>query len=290
MTPLRIYLEGEMLATARAGQFNIMSKIAQAARRVGLRPEWRDEADFSPDRGGFALRHMKPVTRPHILSLRRAYHFPFWTIEPTHERWNFHVAHRRFDPAAIDRAEARAFQDRLRARILPGVTPTAGDFALIPLQGMIQERRPFQMISPLDMVEQVARTGRPCVATLHPSEHYLDDDLAALDRLAGRYANLRIGGDTARLLPRCAYVVTMNSSVAFNGFILNKPAVLCAKIDFHHIGYGPQNLLRDKAIVRRPLPFARYLFWFLRVMAINGAAGDVEDQIITAWRRGGWPV
>ena len=282
---LRVYLEPEILATARAGQFNVMNRIKAAAEQIGWRLEWRDESDFSPSRGGYALRHMKPVTGPNVLSLRRAYHFPFWSIEPTHERWDFRVARSRFDPETVDGDAARAFLARLRARVMPDARITDGDHVLIPLQGRILEHRSFQAMSPLAMVETVAQTGRRCVATLHPREQYEPAELAALDALAVRYPNLRIGGDTAALLQSCAVVATMNSAVAFNGYILEKPAALFAKVDFHHIALTPDQI----GSAHRP-DFAHYVFWFLREMSINAASPDVEAQIICAWRRGGWPV
>lgn len=284
---LRVYLEPGMLASARAGTFNVMNRIRAAAEQIGWRLEWRDESDFKASRGGFALRHMKPVTGPNVLSLRRAYHYPFWSIEPTHERWDFRVARSRFDPAAVDGDAAHAFLARVRGRVLPGAKVTAGDHVLIALQGRISEHRSFQSMSPLAMVETVARTGRPCIATLHPREEYSRSERNALDALAARHPNLAIRGDTATLLQSCAFVATMNSSVAFDGFLLEKPAVLFARIDFHHITLTPDEI--EKAPAHRP-DFARYMFWFLRDMAVNAAASDAEAQIIAAWRRGGWPV
>ncbi|MDM7255524.1 MAG: hypothetical protein P3W90_002360 [Paracoccus sp. (in: a-proteobacteria)] len=284
---LRVYLEPDILATARAGQFNVMNKIKSAAEQIGWRLEWRDEADFSPARGGFALRHLPPVKGPHVRSLRRAYHYPFWSIEPTHERWDFRVARSRFDPAALDGDAARGFLERLRGRVLPGAKITAGEHVLIALQGRISEHRSFQSMSPLAMVETIAQTGRPCVATLHPREYYAPEDLEALHALGARFANLSIGGDTSAILQSCAAVATMNSAVAFNGYILEKPALLFAKIDFHHIALRPDQITQAPA---HSPDFARYLFWFLREMSLNAAAPDIETQIIAAWRRGGWPV
>src|SRR5699024_6753010 len=120
----------------------------------------------------------------------------------------------------VDGAEAAAFVRRLRRRVLPGPEPRRGDHILVPLQGHLRRRRSFQTMSPVKMLEAVCRTGRPVVATLHPSERYDDADHAALAALARRHRNLTLGGDTMALLRDCAFTATQNSAVAFDGMIL----------------------------------------------------------------------
>lgn len=294
---LRVYLEGSMLETARAGSFNFMTVLRRAVEDAGWRVEWHKTGAAArmaaPLRDGYALFHMEAPTHARALTFRRAYHYPFWQIEPVPQRWRFQVAQSRHDPAAIDPETARSFADRLRARVLPGPPPRRGDAVLVPLQGHIRRCRSFQTMSPIEMLEAVAATGRPTTATLHPREGYDDADRAALAGLAARHPNLTIGGDSMRLLRDCAVVATQNSAVAFDGYLLGKPAVLFAQIDFHHIALNVAQLGAAEALAQAEThapDFDRYLFWFLQEKAINATRPEAGARILAAMRRGGWPI
>ncbi|SMO72134.1 hypothetical protein [Paracoccus laeviglucosivorans] len=294
-TTLRIYLEGSMLRTARDGTFPFMAVLEKAVHAAGWRVEWHQSDPAArasaPDSDGYALFHAEAPTHDRALTFRRAYHYPFWQIEPAQQRWRFHVARSPFDADRINPQQARDFADRLRQRVIPGAPPTRDGPILIALQGHIRRCRSFQTTSPVEMVEQVARIGRPTVATLHPKESYDARDMAALQAVAARHPNLRLGGDTMALLRDCPFVVTQNSAVAFDGFLLGKPAVLFAQIDFHHIALNMADDAQalEKAETHRP-DFDRYLFWFLQEKAINATLPDAGARILTAMRRGGWPI
>ncbi len=294
---LRIYLHGNMLDTSRAGTFNFMNVLKAAVEGAGWQVEYHETGPQSrrqaPRRDGYALFHMESPTHDRALTFRRAYHYPFWQIEPVQQRWRFRVARRAFDPQSVDATAARNFADQLRKRVLPGPAPRRGETILVPLQGHIRRCRSFQSMSPLDMLDAAAATGRPVVATLHPRESYDTGDLKALDRLVARHPNLVLGGDTASILRDCAFVVTQNSAVAFDGYLLGKPAVLFAQIDFHHIGLSAARLGAAQALaqVETHAPdFDRYLYWFLQDMAINASRPEAGQRILAAMKKGGWPI
>lgn len=294
---LRVYLYQPFLQTALQGKLGFINRLRDILTPRGWQIEIQrsgvEARAAAPDQPGYALYHMERPTHARALTFRLAYHYPFWRIEPNAERWRWPVAQAKFRPGQVKRLPAEDFAARLRNRVLPGPDPVAGDHVLIPLQGRISDHRSFQTASPLDMVAAVARTGRPCVATLHPKESYSDQDRAGLDRLAAQYPNLTLGGDTMALLRGCAFVATQNSAVAFDGYILGKPAVLFAQVDFHHIALNVAQIGLDEALARAPdhqPAFARYLDWFLRQQSLDMMAEDHEEQMLAALRRGGWPV
>ncbi|MDO5528430.1 MAG: hypothetical protein Q4F71_03415 [Paracoccus sp. (in: a-proteobacteria)] len=285
-----------MLADARQGRFNFMNVVKSAVQSIGWQVEWREasapELARSCTRGGYAMFHMKHSGAENALCFRRSYHYPFWSITPHSERWRSDVARATFDAASIDPDAARDFTGRLRRRVWRDTKPREGDYILIPLQGKISEQRSFQTCAPLSMVDAIARTGRRAIATLHPRESYSHAERAALDRIAARWPNLTIGGDSRALLPDCSFVATMNSAVAFDGYIIGKPAVLFAQIDFHHIALNVAELGIDAAIERAPghrPDFDAYLTWFLG-HSINARAEDAEQQVLAAMKKGGWPI
>ena len=294
---LRVYLHPPLLHTARAGRLGLLNRLQQVlfprGWQIEIAPSGEAARARAPDLPGYALFNMERPPHDRALTFRLAYHYPFWQIERQAERWRWPVAQSVFVPDSIDAEAAGDFATRLRARVLPGPAPVVGDYVLIALQGQLRRQRSFQAASPLAMVRAVAETGRPCHATLHPSEEYSAEDRAALADLAAQHTNLTIGGNSAVLLRDCAFVATQNSAVAFDGYILGKPAVLFAQVDFHHIGLNVSDIGIAKALARaqyhRP-DYARYLDWFLRQHALDMMAADIDQRLIATLARHGWPV
>lgn len=294
---LHIYLHSPWKEAAAAGRVNLFRRMHAAL------PGWRlvFHADSPAERAkapgrGHGLFHMQPPNGPGILNLRKAYILPFWRIEAMAERWLFDVAKAAFDPESIPGDEARAFLRRWQPKLLGEGAPRREGFVLVPLQGRISDQRSFQTTSPLAMLETVLDRipGKPILATLHPKEEYFPAELHALERLERRFPRFRLVRDqTGGLLRGCDAVVTQNSSVALHGFFAEKPAVLFAGSDFHHIAGsvprdGPETAFSSLAA---PTPdFARYLCWFFRRHAINGGSPDCEAQIAARFRRHGWSL
>ncbi|MDS9466779.1 hypothetical protein RGQ15_04170 [Paracoccus sp. MBLB3053] len=294
---LRIYLEGPMLKTARDGSFNFANVLKSAVEAAGWRVEWHltgtQARARAPELDGYALYHAEAPTHDRALTFRRAYHYPFWNIEQFQQRWRFEVARSTFDPALIDPDKARHFVDKLRSRVLPGPSPSRGEAILVPLQDRIRLCRSFQTMSPIEMLDAVAATGRPVVATLHPKLQYDMEDTAALQSLVDRHRNLNFSTGSAALLRDCAFVATQNSAVAFDGFMLGKPAVLFGQIDFHHISLNVAELGVETALAMADShapDYDRYLYWFLAEKSINATQNDAGEQMLSAMRRGGWPI
>lgn len=296
---IRFYLDPGLKQSAVAGQHNFLNKLAQAGRDAGFRIEFRPnsvaERAKSTARPGFSVWHMEEPTNARGVTVRRAYHYPFWGVEPTGERWNWHVARTAFDPAQVPRHQADHFAGFWRKRLFPDLAPRDDGFIYMPLQGRLLDHRSFQSMSPLAMIEQtLARDLRPIVATLHPKEAYGQDELAALEKLATQHSRLTVDmGRMDQYLPACSCVVTQNSSAAFNGFFFGKPAVLFARVDFHHIAANVSELgVKDAFDALRDMrpDFSGFLWWFWQQMSINAGRPEAEAQIKAALIRAGWPM
>lgn len=297
---LRVYLGDRLLASARAGKQNFCNRIVRAFAGIGYRVEFRlnspEERERSEDRRGLSLFHVDMPGFDGALTFRKAYVAPFWQIDHTMQRWDWHVARATFDPDRIDPDLALDFVTRTRERVFRGFAPARTDgFVYVPLQGALTTRRSFQTLSPVEMIEAVLRYDpRPVVATLHPNEHYSQAELTSLTRLADRNPRLRLDtGRMDRYLPACNLVVTQNSSVAFQGYFFRKPTVLFARIDFHHIAANVPVLGVEKAFLKaqKMTPdFETYLYWYLQKMAINAGRKDAEEKILAATQRCGWNI
>ena len=81
--------------------------------------------------------------------------------------------------------------------------------------------------------------------------------------------------------------------VAFDAYLLARPVVLFAQIDFHHIALNVSELGVEKALERAPdykAHYAKYLWWFLKEQAIDAMAPDADLRILAALKKGGWPI
>ena len=298
---LRFYLDPGLKRSAEEGRHNFIAQVAGVASEAGFRVEYKPNTAIermkSASRRGYSMFHMDDPFHERALTMRRVYHYPFWAIEDSARRWEWRVAHTRFDPADVDRAAADRFVRYWRRRLFgENLQPEAGGFVYVPLQGRLNVQRSFQACTPLEMVEQtLARTGtRRVIAALHPGENYGPEEMAALERLRADHPrlDLRTGG-MEDLLPACDMVVTQNSAAAFNGFFFDKPAILFGRTDFHHIAANVGELgvdgAFDAAAGMRP-DFAGYIWWFWQVMSINAGRPEAPERIADAMRVAGWPV
>lgn len=295
------YLDDNLRESAEAGTHNFIGRLARVLQEAGLSVSYRPNSSAarraSALRPGYAMFHMDEPTHARALTMRRVYHYPFWQIEPTTVRWDWYVARSPFPQDGIDWSEARRFQTFWRKRLFPEQSQTRRDgFVYLPLQGRLTEQRSFQSASPVDMVTATLQheSTRTIVATFHPKETYSEAERQAIYDLSEAHPRLSIRTDAMeRLLPACDYIVTQNSSAAFNGLFFNKPMILFARADFHHaasnvFALGVTNAF-DTAQSEAP-DHAAYLWWFWQKMAINAGRPEAEDQIRTALRRANWPV
>lgn len=298
---ITFYLDDSLRISAKAGDHNFIGKIASvlqaAGHKIAYRPNSSTARLASALRPGFAMFHMDHPIHASALTMRRVYHYPFWQIEQTAQRWDWHVAKTVFSPDDIDLDEAARFANFWRKRLFPMAEKARRDgFVYVPLQGRLMDKRSFQSASPVEMLEATLRLDpdRMIVATFHPKETYTDTERRVIHDLAEANPRLSIKtGAMDRLLPACDYVVTQNSSAAFNALFFNKPILLFARADFHHIAANVHELGVAGAFqnVQKAVPdHAAYLWWFWQKMAINAGRPDAEDRIHAALQRAGWPV
>lgn len=298
---VRFFLDPSLRDSAKAGSHNFLNKLSSVLRENGFSIDYcpDDPASIAlaqQDDGSFSLFHMRHPVGPRSLVFRRVYHYPFWAIEPSAERWQWHTARSPFDPDQIDPEEAARFVRFWRKKLFERAQPcpSGEGFLYIPLQGMLTEHRSFQSCSPVEMVRSVLDLDpRPVVAALHPKEHYTEEDHAALADLGARHDRLTVKmGGMDRYLPTCDAVITQNSSVAFNGYFLGKPAILFADIDFHHIALDARSQPKAafQSLASHTPDYERYLFWFWQIMSINAGRPEAERSIRQSLKRAGWPV
>ncbi|WP_407493853.1 hypothetical protein [Pseudooceanicola sp. MF1-13] len=289
-----LYLDPALRQSAEAGEHNFIAHLMAVLDDHGFSLEIRPEGEMGKGGRVRAITHMRPPPAGG-LCFRRAYHYPFWGLEPTAERWRWHVAKTAYSPELVTDPDATGFYQRWQKRLfddLPGTADRQG-FVYVPLQGRIREKRSFQSCTPIEMIRHVlaADPKRPVIAALHPKEVYSEADGISLEALERAHPRLKIVlGQMEPLLKDCDYVVTMNSAAAFNGYFFGKPAILFGEVDFHHIALraGPDDLSAFERVMGHQPDYARYVYWFWQMNCINAGHPSVRDRISAALKRAGW--
>ncbi len=281
---LNFYLDGDKRARAEAG-IGIFGAVVGVVRAAGWQVRYAGHAAEVAGEG-YHLVYNRAVAGSFCFSLRRCYLEKFYRIEATNDRWDWAVAGLPFQGG-----ERQAwFQRYWRARLFGGLTAARGGYIFMPLQGKLLQRRHFQTASPVEMIQATlaADPERRIVATLHPREVYSE---AELDALRG-IERFELVQGSLPVLAGCDYVVTENSSMALTGFFADKPAVLFARIDFHHIAasVGRLGVAGAFEAVHRPQPYASYLHWFFKRQALASSGDGHEAQIADRLRAHGWPL
>lgn len=292
-----LFLEPSLRQSAVAGRHNFIGKVVEVLENASVRVEFANlPSHGAPSGGGKSLSHMKAPPDAQGLLFRRVYHYPFWQIEQSAERWEWDVTKAQFPVHAVNEKEAKRFYRFWRQRLfgdLPSQATREG-FIYVPLQGRLTQHRSFQYCSPIEMLEHTVRLneGRPIAAALHPKEEYSAVEITALEKIAQKYPNITIHlGDMERLLRGCDAVITQNSSAAYNGYFFGKPAILFGKIDFHHIALNVHGIGVEGAFAKLAThqpDYAAYIHWFWQQQSINAGRPDVLDRIAERFKRFRW--
>ncbi|WP_380055880.1 hypothetical protein ACFE33_01340 [Falsihalocynthiibacter sp. SS001] len=300
MKILHIFLEEDFKASAEKGTHNFMNRTESAMSRVGYDVQYHlnsiENRTKSAGLAGYSLFHMKEPLHSRALCFRRAYYYPFWRIETTAERWKFRVAKMPFPPRKQDADQAERFANSMRKRHFASLNASRGGYIYMPLQGRLLERRSFQTCSPIEMIEQTLSTDkkRPILARLHPNETYSEKEIKALKSIEKKHDRFALSDAPSDVLvAACDYTVTQNSSAALGGYFFHKPAVLFAKIDFHHIAGNVADMGLQDAFEHAQdpdKPFDKYMLWFLRKTSINAGNPNAETRILAAMRKSGWEI
>ena len=161
-TDVTFYLDPPMLQSAQKGEHNFMGLMCQVLTSAGLTPHFTENSGVArlraESRPGYAIYHMDAPQHDRALTLRRAYYYPFWRIEPSAKRWEWDVALTDFEPSQVDRAEADKFYQFWRRRLYQQAPKNAqrGEYIYVPLQGLIRQKRSFQACAPIEMLERTA--------------------------------------------------------------------------------------------------------------------------------------
>ncbi|MBL4807263.1 MAG: hypothetical protein JKY31_08235 [Rhodobacteraceae bacterium] len=298
---LIIHAPAELKKSIDAGRHNFFRILRQTVEEIGFTTATKRQTKH----GGllanldhnYHIFNIDGAVGKRALNVRRAHFYPFWSLENAGTRRTPRISGKTFDPDQVNGIAAQDFFNKLCVRNLttPKETLPQSDYVFVPLQGRILKQRSWQYASTEQMINTILEQDtRQIIVKPHPKEAYSEAELNYIKCLN---LNPRItvsNADTDALLSQCAYVVTHNSSVAFHGFLYQKPAILFAQADYLHICQTVANPTQAasafaKSQSLRPA-FEKYLYWYLQMNCINAGRNEAPAKILEMLTECGWDV
>ncbi len=238
------------------------------------------------------------------LNAATAYLRGFWHMDPRGVQSESSAFASVFEPGEVDDAAAALFHDRLRQRDAaarrsryhqPREVATdlpTGAVALF-LQGpsAYHERRCDLPMDQMILAVANGSGGRPVLVKPHPQMP--EDGIIAIGRALEAGANILVTeANVHDVLAASVVTVSVNSAVAFDGFLHDKPAILFGRSDFPSLvtrAYGaddfPQAL---QAALATDWPYPQMLHWYFSRHTLELAAPDFEARAFAAFARVGF--
>jgi hypothetical protein len=300
VTRLCIYLQPPLFALAQANRSRVIQRITMAMAWRGveceLRPNTPAARNIAELEGERRIYQQGGAVIPGALLLRPCHSEPFWQIEASVDPWSWSATQARFEPGTVDPDAARQFLMYRRRRLFGRRDRRLEGFVAVPISGRLARRRDHQAMSTLDMMDALRgmEPDRDILLTVEPDDSPSPADQEALRQVLRRHKGVRLVSRSATdLLARCDYVVTQDSALTLDGFFMEKPSVLFAKAEFHHIaGSVPRDGIGRAFDIARSAPpdYARYLHWYLRGQMIDVGADDAEQAILARLRVLRWDI
>lgn len=275
------------------------------ARDGDIRVGTRRVTDGRFDDGNLHIIDDRSVIAANVLNAAPAYFWEFWHLDPQGVKAFSSIGARAYDPGAVPFRRAKSFFDKLRARHVakrhskyaqPEEEETFPPGALaVFFQGSYPVQAGATETSDLDMLRCVLDHAgdRPVIVKPHPLVSAIED-IDTARALAARDDRLIVtDANVHDILKASAATVSINSTVALEGFLHRVPALLLGQSDFHHIAgrvTGPDAFAPVLAgeLARRG-GYAQFLTWYFRRNCLPLYNADLEARIWRIFAEAGFP-
>lgn len=267
------------------------------ARRVG---------DDRFDDGNLHIVDDRSINAPNVLNAAEAYLPDFWHLDPVGTKAFSSIAGLSYRPGAVDRDRAARFHKTLWDRYVAPrksrndqpetVTTVPNNTLAVFCQGDYPIKSGATLVTDLRMVDIVcAHSGdRPIYVKPHPVSS-TPEDIAALHAVAARESRVTVGDANIHdLLADAACTVSINSTVALEGFIHGTPAILLGQSDFHHVA-GRVRTSDDFATqldaqLAARTDYVPFLAWYFLKHCLGLRGRNPQDRIWQKFAQVGFPL
>jgi hypothetical protein len=238
------------------------------------------------------------------LNAATAYLRGFWHMDPRGVQSESSAYTAVFDPAEVDDAAAHDFYHRLRKRdVLPRRSryhqprevatdlPTGAVGLFLQGPSAYHEGRCDLPMDQMILAVANGSGGRPVLVKPHPQMP--EDGIIAIGRALEAGANLQVTeANVHDVLAASDVTVSVNSAVAFDGFLHDKPAILFGRSDFPSLvtlAQGAEDYPTAlAAALATPRPYPQMLHWYFSRHTLELAAPDFEARAFAAFARVGF--
>ncbi|WP_161631096.1 capsular polysaccharide export protein, LipB/KpsS family [Leisingera caerulea] len=255
--------------------------------------------------GNLHILDDRNVQMPNVLNAALAYLDGFWHLDPEGTRGFSPIAAREFREDMIPYQYAKRFFGRLqrtwkdtrRTRYQPPRERQEIPQGAVSVffQGSYPLRAGATEFTDITMLQDVLQGAGSRTVLVKPHPRTADiGSMAELAEIAAGDSRVVISGANIHdiLAASCA-TVSINSTVAIEGFLHRSPAILYGTSDFHHMaetvtapGQFAEALHRAQA---RTGGYAQFLTWYFRHNCLEIGAPDLEQRIWEIFARAGFP-
>jgi hypothetical protein len=249
------------------------------------------------DDGNLHILDDRSVITDNVLNAGVAYFWDFWHLDPQGTKAFSSIGAKTYSPGEVPFRRAKPFYETLRQRHVdarqskytqPEALRRFGPGALsVFFQGTYPVQSGAAHISDLEMLRAVlAGAGdRPVIVKPHPLVS-APGDAAAVTALARHDPRLCVtDANVHDILAASTATISINSTVALEGFLHRVPAILFGRSDFHHFAGQVDHPDQFATVLAQQLArkggYAQYLTWYFRRNCLPLHAKDLEDRI---WR------
>jgi hypothetical protein len=282
----------EDIITARGGEVLVQARPPAA---LSFDQRWGD--------GDLHVYQDGPARGVGWLNTALAYLTGYWHLDPRGVLAESSAATMPFDLSSVDLGQAREFAASLHARFVQARVSRyrqAEHTADLPkgciavfLQGQAPAARGHQYFGTRAMLRATvaAAAGRAVLVKPHPLRKDHGREIIAELRALG-HDLIETHAHVHDLLASCAVSVSMNSAAAIEGFLHEKPAILCGKSDFHsqaEVVRRPEHMAEALArATDTPRDYAPWLQWYFGQFCIDITAEDAPARILARFAQSGF--
>jgi hypothetical protein len=291
-----------ILGDLMAGQ-NI--RVESRQRDGDIRIDTRTIGDSRFDDGNLHIIDDRSLNAPNVLNAGAAYFWRFWQLDPQGVKAFSSTGAAHYDPEQMPRRRAQSFFDNMHKRYVqsrkskyaqPETQQQFPDNAIsVFFQGDYPVTSGATSTADIEMLRavQAGAGDRPIIVKPHPLASNFSD---IAETLALAETDSRITVTDANIhdiLSASCVTVSINSTVALEGFLHLKPAILFGQSDFHHLAGRVHAPKEFETVLARELDrdegYEQFLAWYFLKMCLPLNNARLEERIWKIFSKAGFP-
>ncbi len=280
-------------------------RVESRQRDSDIRIDTRSLHDSRFEDGNLHIIDDRALRAPNVLNAGVAYFWRFWQLDPQGVKAFSSTGDAPYDPDQMPRRRAQSFFDNMHKRYVqsrkskyaqPGAPQRFPKGAIsVFFQGQYPVNSGATSITDIGMLKavQAGAGDRPILVKPHPLASGIPDIAKALS-LAEADSRITVtDANVHDILSASCATVSINSTVALEGFLHRKPAILFGRSDFHHLAGQVRNPQEFETTLSRELErdegYEQFLAWYFLKMCLPLNSGRLEERVWQIFSKAGFP-